>query len=107
MSSRGGHWPDQGAGPVTYGVTAPTSAHYNLVVCELLGGTGGGTGATVTMGGAFAVTTAQPAATAAGNPVATAYAGSAADLGGGTGTWANTGNAVGGDDAAYSVWTVP
>src|SRR5580765_844180 len=36
MSSRGGHWASVSAGTVSYGVTVPTSAAYNLVVCELL-----------------------------------------------------------------------
>jgi len=43
-SSRGGHWADSGAPATTsYGVSVPTSAKYNLVVCELLaGGSQGG-----------------------------------------------------------------
>lgn len=37
-SKRGGHWADSGAPATTsYGVNVPTSAAYNLVVCELKG----------------------------------------------------------------------
>ena len=42
FSSRGGHWADTGAaGTVSYGVSVPTSASYNLVAVELLAGAGG------------------------------------------------------------------
>jgi len=42
FSSRGGHWADTGSPATTsYGVTLPTSAAYNLVVCELLASAGG------------------------------------------------------------------
>ena len=35
------------------------------------------------------------------------YAGAASDLGGGAGSWANTGNADGSPDSAYATWTAP
>ena len=104
FASRGGHWADTG-GPATvsYGVTLPTSAAYCLVVCEMLAG---GTSATVPMGPALAVTTAQ-AAPQLMSLTSTAYAATAADLGGGAGSWVNAGNADGTPDGSFATWTVP
>ena len=59
-SCRGGHWDAVGAGTVSYGVSVPTSATYNLVVCELKGSAS--TNATVTTA-VFAAPVALPAAT--------------------------------------------
>jgi hypothetical protein len=84
FSSRGGHWASVGAGTVTYGVSAPSSSTYNVVVCELLAGTGGG-----------------------GTDSGPNYAGTATDLGGGSGSWTNPTYAQGGDDASYATWAVP
>ena len=61
-----------------------------------------GTDATATPA-VFAVTGVYPAATAvAGSISGPRTATAAADLGGGTGSWANTSNATGTDDATYA-----
>jgi hypothetical protein len=63
------------------------------------------TNATVTMGSALAVATAAPAPQP-GSLSGPAYASTAADLGGGTGSWSNTGNADGAPDGSYATWSV-
>lgn len=35
------------------------------------------------------------------------YASSSSALAGGSGSWTNPGNAAGGDDNTYAVWTIP
>ena len=66
----------------------------------------GGTDATVTMGSALAVATAQPAPQA-GSLTSPAYAATATDLGGGAGSWASPANAQGTGDGSFATWTAP
>jgi hypothetical protein len=63
------------------------------------------TDATVTMGSALAVTAALPVPQP-GSLSGPAYASSAADLGGGTGSWTSPGNADGAPDGSYATWAV-
>lgn len=80
-----GDWPDQGsAGPASYGFSGGggTTGPYSKIFVEIKGIAGGSTSGPN-------------------------YAGSAADLGGGSGSWSNVANAQGGDDATYATWAVP
>ena len=63
-------------------------------------------GATVTMGSALAATTAQPAAQIM-SLTSPAYAATATDLGGGSGSWASPANAQGTGDGSFATWTAP
>ena len=68
--------------------------------------TAGGTDAAVTLGSALAATAAQAAAQVMSLD-GPAYAATAADLGGGAGSWVNAGNADGTPDGSFATWTAP
>lgn len=103
------HWEYQdapSAGPQTFGISSDTgSPSVTLAGIEIQAT--GGTGATATPS-VLACAASFPAVTASGGSESGPnYGGSGADLGGGTGTWANPGNAAGTADATYAVWTLP
>lgn len=102
FSSRGGHWASVSAGTVTYGVSAPSSTAYNVVVCELLAGTGGGGPVSVNAGAASGTGEAPDATGAAGSATSVLFAGSATGI---SGSWSNTGNATGSGQGTYATWT--
>ena len=67
----------------------------------------GGTNATVTMSGALAVTSTQPAPQV-GSLTSPAYAASYAIISGGSGSWSNPAYAEGAPDGAnFATWTAP
>lgn len=98
-ASRGGHWADSAAGSAAYGVASPSSAKYNVVVCEFLAGLGGGPTAAAAENAAAAASV-DGAAVVAGT--ALLYAGSAAGV---SGSWVNTAGAVGSTQGDYATWT--
>jgi hypothetical protein len=89
------------AGTATYGYS--TTHNGMIAAAEIKAASG--TDATVAMSSALAVTTTQPGPQLM-SLTSAAYAGTAADLGGGTGSWTSPASADGAPDAAYATWAV-
>jgi hypothetical protein len=90
------------AGVVTF-LTAPSTFVGGIILGAIK--LAGGTNATVTMGSALSAATSAPVPQP-GSLSGPSYAASAADLGGGTGSWSSTANADGAPDGSYATWAV-
>lgn len=87
-----------------YGLTGTGVGPFTIVAIEVKSSGGAATTANAGLaaGSAAAYAATAPYLTSGPN-----YGGAGADLGGGSGSWTNPGNAAGTDDNTYAVWTVP
>lgn len=90
------------AGTATYGYS--TTVRGKIAAAEIKAAEGG-TNATVPMSGSLAAAGSIPAVQVM-NLSGPNYATTASDLGGGAGSWADTGNAGGAPDSTYATWAV-
>ena len=106
------------AGNSITGMSAGTSQYTNNYTGNGAGATGNNMGGTIPSTGSSVTLTWTTAATSncflgvemqgsLGTDTSAAYATSASDLGGGSGSWVNPGNADGAPDATYATWTAP